>query len=116
MLSAGELAVGHKHIPQRTCVGCRQVKSKREIVRVVRVPDGWVEIDETGKKSGRGAYVCRLTFCWGKAVDRGGLERALRVSLSLEDRQRLQSFVDSLASEKSLQESVPELSGVTESA
>src|ERR671916_796064 len=48
-----------RHIPERTCVACRSPRPKRELVRVVRAPDGTVTVDDTGKKSGRGAYLCR---------------------------------------------------------
>ena len=71
-----------KRVPQRTCVGCRQVKNKRELLRVVRLPDGSVEIDKTGKKNGRGAYVCPLQECWEKALKGKQLERTLKTSIS----------------------------------
>ena len=58
-----------KHVPLRTCVGCRQVRSKREMVRIVRTPTGEIEIDERGKKSGRGAYLCRRRECWRKGLN-----------------------------------------------
>src|SRR4051812_47294561 len=71
-----------KHIPQRTCIACRTVESKRGLVRVVRTPAGTVEIDPTGKKSGRGAYVCRSRSCWEKALKGKALETALKTTLS----------------------------------
>ena len=57
-----------KHVPQRTCVACKTTGAKRGLVRVVRLTDGSVEVDESGKKSGRGAYLCRTTECWDKAL------------------------------------------------
>jgi len=75
-----------KHIPQRTCVACRQVKPKRELIRLVHTFDGKVEVDLTGKQAGRGAYLCPLWDCWQKGLHKGRLERALRAKLSPENR------------------------------
>jgi predicted RNA-binding protein YlxR (DUF448 family) len=71
-----------RRVPQRTCVACRVTRPKRELVRVVRTPDGSVVMDESGKRNGRGAYLCRTQQCWDKALRHGLLERALKVSLS----------------------------------
>jgi predicted RNA-binding protein YlxR (DUF448 family) len=70
-----------KKIPQRICVGCQQTKDKKELVRIVRTPDQQVLIDPTGKKSGRGAYLCRDTACLQAALSGKRLQRALRVDL-----------------------------------
>ena len=75
-----------RHVPQRTCTGCRTVSAKRNMVRVVRTPEGRLEVDETGKRSGRGAYLCANASCWQQALKRGGLERALRTKISPEAR------------------------------
>lgn len=91
-----------KHVPQRTCIVCRQVKSKRELVRVVRAPDGSVFVDESGKANGRGAYLCQDRACWEKAV--GQLHRAsnspvahaLKVTLSEADRMALLNYAQQL--------------------
>jgi len=82
-----------RHTPQRTCVGCRTVRPKRELVRVVRLAQGGVTVDETGKKSGRGAYLCRSEKCWEDALDRGRLEYALKVRLTTEEKASLRAFV-----------------------
>ena len=66
-----------KKIPMRMCVGCREMKPKRELLRVVRSPEGEIAIDFTGKKSGRGAYVCRDEACLDRAVKQRQLERTL---------------------------------------
>lgn len=68
-----------RHVPQRTCVACREGKSKRELVRVVRATDGSVAVDPTGKRSGRGAYLCRKPDCWAAALKRGVLVGALKL-------------------------------------
>jgi len=83
-----------KHIPQRTCVGCREVLSKRNLIRVVRGPAG-VAIDSTGKSSGRGAYVHDKRSCWEKAL-KGALVHALKTELTEQDRGVLTQFMESL--------------------
>jgi predicted RNA-binding protein YlxR (DUF448 family) len=76
-------------IAQRTCVACRQVRDKRELLRLVRTPQGSIEIDSTGKKEGRGAYVCPAAVCWEKALKGRQLEHALRGHLTHENREQL---------------------------
>ena len=86
----------HKHVPQRTCVACRTVRSKRELVRIVRTSEGAVVVDETGKRSGRGAYLCRQRDCWETALEQGQLERALKVTLAAETKVQLQEYATGL--------------------
>ena len=86
----------HKHVPQRTCVACRTVRSKRELVRVVRTSEGAVMVDETGKRNGRGAYLCRQRGCWETALERGQLERALKVTLDAETKAQLREYAAGL--------------------
>ena len=86
-----------RHIPQRTCVACRTQRPKRDMVRVVRAPDGSVGVDTTGKKSGRGAYLCLQADCWQTALKRHALEKALKTELSVGDREALAAFGASLA-------------------
>jgi len=83
-----------KHIPQRTCVGCRQVMPKRNLIRVVRSPAG-DSIDSTGKAAGRGAYVHDKKSCWESAI-KGALAHALKTELTEQDRDVLIHFMDSL--------------------
>lgn len=73
-----------KKIPMRMCVGCREMKEKRELIRIVRTPEGEVAIDETGKRSGRGAYICRNAECLKRAIKQKQLERQLDVTLTTE--------------------------------
>jgi predicted RNA-binding protein YlxR (DUF448 family) len=87
---------GTKHNPQRTCIACREVKSKRELVRVVRTPAGNIELDSTGKKNGRGAYLCPTRDCWEKALTGKQLERTLRSTLSEQDREVLKTSVNTI--------------------
>lgn len=73
-----------KHVPMRTCVGCRSSRPKRELIRVVREPEGKVELDLTGKRSGRGVYVCPDEVCLEKAVKGRQLDRALETTIGQE--------------------------------
>ena len=81
-----------RHVPQRTCVGCRTVQAKRQLVRVVRSAEGRVAIDPTGKAAGRGAYLHDRRMCWEEALKTGALERALKTSLTESDRNGLRDF------------------------
>ena len=83
-----------KHVPQRTCVGCREVLPKRKMIRIVRTADG-VQIDPTGKLPGRGAYLHDRHECWERGL-KGALGHALKTSLTPEDRARLEEFMNSL--------------------
>lgn len=86
-----------KHIPQRTCVGCRAVLPKRSLVRLVRRPEG-VQIDPTGKLAGRGAYLHNQRSCWEKAL-KGALAHALKTELTPADREHLRQFMLTLPEE-----------------
>lgn len=85
-----------RRLPQRTCIACRSTTGKRELVRVVRTPVGRVELDLTGKKPGRGAYVHGQTECWDVALKKDRLANALKAAISPEDRQTLRKHADSL--------------------
>lgn len=73
-----------KKIPQRMCVGCQEMKPKKELIRIVRTPDEKIEIDPTGKRSGRGAYICPELECLNKAFKGKRIEKALQRSISQE--------------------------------
>ena len=89
-----------KHIPQRTCVGCRQIQGKRQLVRVVRQADGHVRPDVTGKAPGRGAYVHATGECWHSALSGGRLAHALKLDRIEEtDRAELQAYAATLPKE-----------------
>ena len=83
-----------KHVPQRTCVGCREVLPKRKMIRIVRTADG-VQLDPTGKLAGRGAYLHDRRECWERGL-KGALSHALKTSLTQEDRARLEEFMHTL--------------------
>ena len=79
-----------KKIPMRQCLGCREMKPKREMIRVVRSPAGEISLDFRGKASGRGAYVCRDAKCLKKAIRAKALERAFCVQIPAEIYERLE--------------------------
>ena len=83
-----------KHVPQRTCVGCREVLPKRKMVRLVKTAAG-VQIDPTGKLPGRGAYLHDRRECWERGL-KGALGHALKTSLTQDDRARLEKFMNTL--------------------
>lgn len=81
-----------RHVPQRTCVGCGSTSAKRELIRLVRTAAGEVEPDPTGKRPGRGAYLCRNPECWERAIKKGRLENALSTRLSPNDLETIVRF------------------------
>lgn len=80
-----------RRLPQRTCVGCRTVQTKRQLVRLVRKADGSVEIDPTGKAAGRGAYLHDRAACWRQALHNRALDHALKTDMNETDRARLRA-------------------------
>ena len=70
-----------KKVPFRICAGCGQQKSKKELVRIVKTPEGEITVDSTGKKNGRGAYICKSIDCLHKAIKVKGLERSLKANI-----------------------------------
>ena len=97
-----------KHIPLRTCSSCHETKSKRELLRIVRTPDGHVLIDATGKKSGRGAYLCARLSCWENAIKKKRLEQEFGITISEEDRAGLDAYIATLPKEEVLSAPQPE--------
>ncbi len=83
-----------KHVPQRMCVACRESQDKKSLVRIVRTSEG-IFVDESGKLSGRGAYLHAEHVCWEQGLKKS-LENSLKVELSEADRERLIQFQDSL--------------------
>ncbi len=82
-----------KHVPLRTCISCKETKPKRELLRIVRTPDGHVLMDATGKKSGRGAYLCAKRSCWENALKKKRIEQEFELSPSPEDRAALEAYI-----------------------
>lgn len=73
-----------RKIPQRMCVGCREMKEKKSLIRIVRSPQGDIDIDPTGKKSGRGAYICSNIDCLEQAIKGMRIQKALEAEISAE--------------------------------
>ncbi len=89
-----------KKVPQRMCVGCQQMKDKKDLIRIVRTPEGEIIIDSTGKKSGRGVYVCPNNECFAKAFKEHRLERSLKQAIATEIYDNLRNKIDELSNEK----------------
>ena len=85
-----------KKVPMRMCVGCREMKPKKELLRVVRSPEGSLSVDATGRKPGRGAYVCRSAACLKKAIRQKQLERAFECALQDEVKEALMRELQAL--------------------
>ena len=81
-----------RHVPERSCVACAQKLPKRDLIRIVRTTQGVVIVDRGGKSVGRGAYLCRTYSCWQRGVEKGGLERSLKLEISTLDKSSLLEF------------------------
>jgi uncharacterized protein len=88
-----------RRLPVRTCVACQGAKTKRELIRVVHTPAGPVEVDPTGKKAGRGAYLCPKRSCWQLGLKKNALERALKTTISPENAAVLAAYAATLSEE-----------------
>ena len=79
-----EVRMNTRKVPLRKCTGCGEMKSKKEMIRVIKTPEDDIVIDATGKKNGRGAYICNSLDCLRKAMKSKGLERSLKTSIPKE--------------------------------
>ncbi len=91
--------MNNKKIPMRKCVGCGEMKPKKELIRVLRTTEEEFVLDTTGKKNGRGAYICKSKQCFLKAVKSKGLERSFKQAIPEEVYTRLEKEMDKLGSE-----------------
>ena len=89
----------NKKIPMRKCVGCQEMKSKKEMIRVIRTSEGEFLLDATGRKNGRGAYLCPNGDCLAKAVKNKGLERSFKQAIPKEVYEALEKEMEVLESE-----------------
>lgn len=85
-----------RKIPLRMCVGCRQMKNKRELIRIVRTPEGTIEMDLTGKKAGRGTYICATIECLNEAIKGKRLNKALENNIPQEVLEILKQQVEAI--------------------
>ena len=76
-----------KHLPQRTCIACKNTRTKKELIRLVLTGENLVEIDLSGKKNGRGAYLCQSYSCWEQGLKRNRLDYALKIKIAPSNRQ-----------------------------
>ena len=89
----------NKKIPMRKCVGCQEMKSKKEMMRVLKTSEDTFELDATGKKNGRGAYLCFSKECFEKAVKNKGLERSFKQAIPKEVYEILEKEMETLETE-----------------
>ena len=87
----------NKKVPMRQCVGCAQMKSKKELIRVIKTPEEEILLDATGRKNGRGAYICASVECLAKAQKTKGLERSLKTAIPAEIFQNLEEEMNQIA-------------------
>ena len=88
-----------RKMPQRKCVGCQEMKNKKELIRVIRTAEGEFLLDATGKKNGRGAYLCPSRECFQKAVKSRGLERSFKQAIPKEVYGALEKEMEALETE-----------------
>lgn len=93
---AGKRANRIKRLPERTCIACRNTRTKKELIRLVLTDENLVEIDLSGKKNGRGAYLCQLFSCWELGVKKNRLDYALKTKIAPSNRQSLIAFAEGL--------------------
>ena len=93
-----------RKIPLRMCVGCREMKPKKELIRAVRSPEGEVTLDPTGKKAGRGAYVCMNADCLKRALKQKQLDRALEAQLDEAATQQLTDTMQRLLAQRATED------------
>ena len=85
-----------KKIPLRQCIGCGEMKSKKEMIRVIKTAEGEILLDATGRKNGRGAYLCPSMECFKKAVKGRGLERSFKMAIPREDYETLEKEMEEI--------------------
>lgn len=90
-----------KHVPQRTCIACREKGDKRGLIRIVRTPELDVVVDPTGKRNGRGAYLCHQSSCWNRALGGPILSKALNVDINDDARNDLEKYAATLRGDES---------------
>lgn len=85
-----------KKVPLRKCTGCQEMKNKKEMMRILKTSEGEIILDTTGRKNGRGAYVCCSIECFEKAVKNKGLERSLKEKVPQETYENLKKEIESI--------------------
>ena len=85
-----------RKVPMRQCIGCQEMKNKKEMIRILKTTEGDVVLDATGKKNGRGAYICPSKECFRKAVKSRGIERSLKMAIPREVYENLEKEIESI--------------------
>lgn len=85
-----------KKVPMRKCIGCGEMKDKKALIRVLKTPEGEIVLDATGRKNGRGAYLCACRECLEKAVKSRGIERSLKMSVPQEVYEKLKKELEAV--------------------
>ena len=85
-----------KKFPQRQCIGCGEMKNKKEMIRILKTPEGEFVVDATGRKNGRGAYICPSMDCFKKSVKVKGLERSFKMAIPKEVYETLEKEMEQL--------------------
>ena len=101
-----------KHVPLRSCIACREKLPKRELIRIVRTPEGTLEIDPKGKRAGRGAYLCRKQECGEIALTPRRLSQALKCAVTASEAETLITTVSLLIDESENESQAPQQNGV----
>lgn len=87
-----------RKVPQRMCVGCKEMKNKKELIRIVRNAEGVLELDTTGKKPGRGAYICPKVECFNQAIKNKGIQKALDREFPVELQEEIRKQIEGISS------------------
>ena len=87
-----------KKVPMRKCIGCQEMKNKKEMMRLLKTPEGEIVIDLTGRKNGRGAYLCFSKECLEKSMKNKGLERSLKTTIPASVYEKLKEEIDQIES------------------
>ena len=106
-------ATRRKHVPLRSCIACREKLPKRELIRLVRTPEGTLEIDPKGKRAGRGAYVCRKRQCREQALNPGRLSQALKCAVTASEAEALSASVALLIEDEANESQAPSQIGAS---
>ncbi len=85
-----------RKVPMRKCIGCQEMKNKKDMIRILKTTENRIEIDTTGKKNGRGAYICPSRDCFEKAVKTKGIERSLKMSIPREVYENLEKEIQEI--------------------
>ena len=95
-MDASNQKTHQRHVPERTCVGCRQARPKGELVRIVVTENVEVLIDQSGRHPGRGTYLCKSKACWENGLKKDRLDRALQIAISKEAKEELARYGETL--------------------